>query len=302
MSLFVKWLESLATDVHISERCSRSITPKSTCTSCLDHCPANAISIQVHHVKIDSNYCDSCGECVIVCPVAAITGTMPKRQIKNGMLVYDSYYCPTLKELLIYRKKGIKGIAVPGGWYDAEWVEVISEVNNVLPLLGLQPFFFKNKEEFGDPVISRRELFHSAKRNGQRVALELTPAVWRQNPKAWSLPSTFEGYQFYEVKLDKEKCTLCQACFSLCPEGALRITDSEVVLDHQKCANCSVCVDACPEGALYIFGKVTKSSVSSFLFEKGKCKRCKQSFFTFHHDGSGLCHVCSGVAQDWLMP
>lgn len=38
------------------------------CTTCLQHCPTEAIRIKEGHAVIDSNRCVDCGECVRVCP------------------------------------------------------------------------------------------------------------------------------------------------------------------------------------------------------------------------------------------
>lgn len=51
--------------------------------------------------------------------------------------------------------------------------------------------------------------------------------------------------------LEKERCTGCTACFSICPVNAISMKpDSEGFLypciDEQKCINCKLCVKTCP--------------------------------------------------------
>lgn len=55
------------------------------------------------------------------------------------------------------------------------------------------------------------------------------------------------------IEVDKEKCIHCGACFSLCPTGAITISEAfSVAFDKEKCigSSCGLCVDACPVRAI----------------------------------------------------
>ena len=55
------------------------------------------------------------------------------------------------------------------------------------------------------------------------------------------------------IQLDEEKCFDCGACLSLCPTGALRLTDDySIELDEDKCIYCEICVPSCPVRALKV--------------------------------------------------
>jgi len=55
------------------------------------------------------------------------------------------------------------------------------------------------------------------------------------------------------IQLDAEKCFDCGACISLCPTGALRLTDDySIELDEDKCIYCEICVPSCPVRALKV--------------------------------------------------
>ncbi|MBP1927835.1 ferredoxin [Methanolinea mesophila] len=43
------------------------------CETCVDECPAAAITIEKEKAKIDKDLCVDCGNCVDVCPSEAIT-------------------------------------------------------------------------------------------------------------------------------------------------------------------------------------------------------------------------------------
>ncbi len=62
-------------------------------------------------------------------------------------------------------------------------------------------------------------------------------------------PARFHG----ELRLDQDKCVLCQKCSALCPTGALKIltnADTPLFVDPHRCFYCGICSEACPSKAL----------------------------------------------------
>lgn len=64
-----------------------------------------------------------------------------------------------------------------------------------------------------------------------------------------------KGVEVKEIKraiqLDRDSCFDCGTCLSLCPTGALHMTDDKTVeLDEDKCVYCELCVPSCPVRAL----------------------------------------------------
>ena len=50
---------------------------------------------------------------------------------------------------------------------------------------------------------------------------------------------------------NKEKCSGCHACYSVCPTKAIEMVEDEKgfkypVIDQQKCVNCHLCEKTCP--------------------------------------------------------
>jgi ferredoxin len=61
-----------------------------------------------------------------------------------------------------------------------------------------------------------------------------------------------QGAPYGTVLLDTEACTLCLACVSLCPSGALADNPDKPQLRFQEsaCLQCGLCANVCPEDAI----------------------------------------------------
>jgi ferredoxin len=67
--------------------------------------------------------------------------------------------------------------------------------------------------------------------------------------KAVELPA---GAPFGEVKVDKDACTLCMGCVSVCPVAALGAGGDlpQLKFTEWNCVQCGLCEQACPEDAI----------------------------------------------------
>ena len=61
-----------------------------------------------------------------------------------------------------------------------------------------------------------------------------------------------EGAIYGTVRVDTDACTLCLACASLCPSGALMDNPDKPQLSVQEaaCLQCGICANTCPENAI----------------------------------------------------
>jgi ferredoxin len=68
---------------------------------------------------------------------------------------------------------------------------------------------------------------------------------------------------FFDLTVDLDKCSFCEACERVCPDHAIKFvkneTNSSFMFDTPLCGGCMVCEETCPEDALAI-SKLTKSS------------------------------------------
>ncbi len=61
-----------------------------------------------------------------------------------------------------------------------------------------------------------------------------------------------EGAPYGAVEVDRDACTLCLSCVSLCPSGALMDNEDapQLLFQEDACLQCGICAHACPENAI----------------------------------------------------
>ncbi len=63
------------------------------------------------------------------------------------------------------------------------------------------------------------------------------------------------GAPFGRIEVNRERCTLCMSCASLCPKGAIAAGGDTPVLKfiESECVQCGLCESGCPEDAIQLF-------------------------------------------------
>ena len=84
---------------------------------------------------------------------------------------------------------------------------------------------------------------------GERRQVTRLAATALNGPQQIDLP---EGAPYGAVVVDTDACTLCLACASLCPSGALGDNPEMPQLRFQEdaCLQCGLCANVCPESAI----------------------------------------------------
>jgi ferredoxin len=93
--------------------------------------------------------------------------------------------------------------------------------------------------------------------------------------------ATFGG-----VSIDSDTCTMCLACASLCPTGALRAhhVGAELGFIEAVCIQCGLCEHGCPEGAIKRQPRFNYQNLRSDNMvtlnraEMANCTQCGQAF------------------------
>lgn len=98
-------------------------------------------------------------------------------------------------------------------------------------------------------------------------------------------------------------CTLCEACFRVCPTGALQIDENpgdwSLTFQAERCVGCQVCLEACQPRVLDACTdtRFEKSQAPIRLIErvKQRCGRCDRYFASASPQSA--CAVCSDDEQ-----
>ncbi len=64
------------------------------------------------------------------------------------------------------------------------------------------------------------------------------------------------------IKIDKEKCVLCETCVEICPFDCITMDNYPRI--NEECRLCGSCVEACPADAITIFKKKTEKDLSEY--------------------------------------
>lgn len=102
---------------------------------------------------------------------------------------------------------------------------------------------------------------------------------------------------FGEVVIDKELCTLCMACTSICPPEALssgNIDKPVVNFQESLCVQCGLCVKSCPEQAMQLNARLVFDS------EQRISKRCLNQDKPFKCVDCGKVFGSSQVVQKMM--
>ncbi|MEO1494211.1 MAG: 4Fe-4S binding protein [Pseudomonadota bacterium] len=114
-----------------------------------------------------------------------------------------------------------------------------------------------------DPVALSDLLYDGRERNnfetptflplGQRRSVTRLAATALAGGTAPETPIALpDGAPYGTIEIDTNACTLCLACVSLCPPGALGENEDrpEVNFREEACVQCGLCANVCPESAI----------------------------------------------------
>ncbi|WP_052368218.1 4Fe-4S binding protein [Algiphilus aromaticivorans] len=111
--------------------------------------------------------------------------------------------------------------------------------------------------------------------------------LWEQagQPAAAELP---KGAPFGAIDVDREACTLCMACVSVCPASAVTGGGEEpkLLFREDRCVQCGLCATACPEDAIALQPRIDFAAhaepAARVLNEEEllHCLDCGQAFAT----------------------
>ena len=130
-----------------------------------------------------------------------------------------------------------------GMGYDGDRIRVIGEGDD--PALISAPASKPPRHEFRSATFASFD----DKRTNVRLAVEHLYDQASARQESVALPT---GAPYGEIQVDRDACTLCMACVSVCPVNALSDGQElpQLNFHEAQCVQCGLCDTACPEDAI----------------------------------------------------
>lgn len=143
------------------------------------------------------------------------------------------------------------------------------------------------KQAGGTEAIAEKAQFAGLDDKRRMLSLSLNH-LHDQAPMSVDVVDLPRGAPFGEIVVDKQACTLCMSCVSVCPAGAVLdgVDKPQLNFVEDQCIQCGMCETACPESAIslaprYLFDRDARRS-KRLLHEEPifHCIRCHKPFAT----------------------
>jgi ferredoxin len=149
---------------------------------------------------------------------------------------------PSVREEMAAQLTYAKAI-LQGMGYEADRIRLVGEDDNgALPSV---PASKPRQDEFRPATFASFD----DKRTNIRLAVE---HLYEQAPARQESVALPEGAPYGEIQVNRDACTLCMACVSICPTSAL--SDGQEIpqlnFHEANCVQCGLCRTACPEDAI----------------------------------------------------
>lgn len=103
-----------------------------------------------------------------------------------------------------------------------------------------------------------------------------------------------KGLPKFISEVDKERCSRCKMCETVCPHGAIKVTDRGAEVDAAFCQGCGLCASACPSNAVQLRNFTNEQILSQVEAAFSAVKAGEPKVIGL------LCYWCSYAAADLM--
>lgn len=205
------------------------------CKVCKAICPTGAIKRKEGRVTVDPDSCTSCGLCVVACPLISLS--MPGLD-PNGLV-------RALTKFIDKDDMKIKVI-----WKEPKNVKVEDFKENTLVLLGIEKEFSFIVDLFTKVLGWDFECCGHSWEGSKKEPVECPYTPKTSLSPASVVKIKYALPPYFDVIVNQDLCTLCNACSMACPTGALKLETEGIDLvlkfNPLACLGCEACKWACP--------------------------------------------------------
>lgn len=200
-------------------------------------------------------------------------------------------------ELLYFHKKGVRFIQKAS--VNEELVRRVGKANEILNVMELDPILTTENislKEDAQPKLSRRGFFTKLSMDSKKTVLSsVTPVKWRFNEGSFKSSSLYHDWSFHEVRIIEEKCTLCEACFNICPSHIFTLEHDTLKIDEKNCSGCNLCADICQHSGIQLAQSIHKVREVAYQVHQNECTTCRSSFYPWEETNE--CEICKRIEK-----
>lgn len=308
-------------------RCVVAQMPRASCAACAEACPHGALTALPGGISLSPGRCSGCGHCVAACPQDALSLPQLPAAVEAEAEGVAHVSCPrapdppegarlcaqalSLRELARLWLGGTRILALrigdcsgcpeaPGA--EAGLTSRLAHLNALLAARELAPLEARLVPARARAA-PRRGL--SPPDRGRRALLGLAGGLSRRPDAAAALrgmqllpaPAGARPCFAWAPGIVAERCSGCDACIRICPEGALiRVKDSTGEMRYTSapagCTGCGLCRDICDEDAVEL--RKTSETLPDVALFPYTCRSCRAEA---HHPSAAfaaeaLCPAC----------
>jgi len=311
-------------------RCVLNAVVAASCRACADACPRSAVHLTDESLGIETEACDGCALCVPACPQAAIRVSRTEPIISSndpevafaacelavldgGKGVMRCVHSIGLDEAARLHRRGVRRLVMSLGDCAAcrrttpcTVAIAFSDLGRLLADRGLPELAL---EELPPARWARMRDEHRApSRRGFLMGIRARLAEPVGEPDAVAAPAALvlapgntrsEPLHPFLPTIDATRCTACDSCSRVCPQGAIALRSGEgggeaYTIEPAHCTGCGLCADLCEVAAVTV-GRWQRGAGQRLRLDAQQCSACGNMFRSVAGPAPAarLCRICA---------